>query len=156
MFQHLTASGNKAAANRRADILQMCENLGLFSQPTGKDNSQENQPEKHLQQEVVEEPSLQVANQQLGGSEHMSGLLIQQPQYQVEQMQPFYNSDEVFGTLLDHNNVISTVTNDRPLNNQVWDDTYDIYSCYHNDEFALTGAMETDWDELQRQIGRFQ
>ena len=155
LFDHLTASGNKAAANRHADILQMYENLGLFSQPAVLSQPQERrlgvEPQPELCPEVTPIPPFQ----QIVGPDTSSAEQVHIPQYQANSAQHFY-SNESFGTFLDHNNMMDAAPNDGSIDVSMWEGSYDIYSCYHNDEFALTGAMDTDWEELQRQMRRYQ
>ncbi|KAL2826097.1 hypothetical protein BDW59DRAFT_161222 [Aspergillus cavernicola] len=124
VLDQLSLHGNKASSNRRADILQMCDHLGISREqvahtapvePTSTSAVEHIQPNAHIAVPAMEQPI----------QDNTTPLNFSEPA-----LNWVNNIDEL---LLEQ-------------------DPHDFYSLYCNDGLPLAGTVETDWEALERQI----
>ncbi|KAL2821151.1 hypothetical protein BJX63DRAFT_379487 [Aspergillus granulosus] len=125
LLNHISFHGNKAARNRRTDILQMCHLLGISREQT-------------VLASHLEQPSIPAFDQVLEP---------EQPTVILNGVEPLPNNT----TPIDFSEPALQWVNDiDELLLQL--DPHDFYSLYCNDAFPLAGTVETDWEALERQI----
>jgi hypothetical protein len=124
LINHLSLNGNKAARNRRADIVQMCDHLGISK----------------------EGPVVESHQRQLPYDIHQDTEL-EQPTAHAREAEPLPDNT----TPIDFSEPALQWVNgiDELLLQQ---DPHDFYSLYCNDAFPLAGTVETDWEALEAQI----
>lgn len=145
IFQYLTDHGNRAASNRRADIEEMCAHLGVSLQPDrGKTPEQNYFVVEDSQNQEQAGPLTSAASSR----QDMHSGPITQPQAPInlDWYEPFA---QVFPEQIPYPMEDASMTE-----MSFGEGTHDIYSLYYNDDLALTGAVNTDWEELERQIVR--
>ncbi|KAL3460977.1 hypothetical protein BJX64DRAFT_278118 [Aspergillus heterothallicus] len=125
LLNHLSLHGNKAAHNRRADILQMCDQIGISQ-------------EHATLASRLEQPSISASDQ---------ATELEQPIVNLHPAELFPDNT----TPIDFSEPALHWVNDidELLLQQ---DPHDFYSLYCNDAFPLAGTVETDWEALERQI----
>ncbi|KAL5042077.1 hypothetical protein BDW71DRAFT_200866 [Aspergillus fruticulosus] len=124
LLNHLSLNGNKAARNRRADIVQMCDHLGI----------------------TREGPVLASHQGQLSYSMHQATELEQTtvPAREAETLPDNTTPIDFSEPALQWVHGIDELL--------LQQDPHDFYSLYCNDTFPLAGTVETDWEALEAQI----
>ncbi|KAL3486313.1 hypothetical protein BJX62DRAFT_228833 [Aspergillus germanicus] len=124
LLNHLSLNGNKAARNRRADIAQMCDHLGISKQGPVVASHQGQLPYDIHQAAELEQPTVSAR----GGEplpDNTTPIDFSEPA-----LQWVNGIDELL----------------------LQQDPHDFYSLYCNDAFPLAGTVETDWEALEAQI----
>ncbi|KAL2866660.1 fungal specific transcription factor domain-containing protein [Aspergillus lucknowensis] len=127
LLDHLSSHGNRAAPNRRADILQMCDHLGIAREQMAFSTHGERHPTRD-----PDKPP-----------EHV----------QVADIPTETGPPQDTTTPLDFTEPALQWVNDID-ELMLQQDPHDFYSLYYNDGFPLAGTVETDWEALERQIFR--
>lgn len=133
IFRHLKERGNKAAANREADIRQMCDHVGISLE--------------HITN----------AHQTTAGTSPVDNF----PGFRVNttSIRDLHDQQNAEGQYLMQDSLTPELLNsEHPLH---WVDDLvsgqnipDLYSVYYSDSLPITGTVETDWEALEREISR--
>ena len=127
LLDHLSLHGNRAACNRRADILQMCDHLGI----PREQGAVPLRPGQHAQSDIGNPMP----------REHLTAF-PSQTERTTDNTTPIYFSEPALQWVNDIDELL------------LQQDPHDFYSLYCNDGFPLAGTVETDWEALERQIFR--
>ncbi|KAL4874438.1 hypothetical protein BJY04DRAFT_225929 [Aspergillus karnatakaensis] len=125
LLDHLSSHGNKAAYNRRVDILQMCEHLGISREQN--DNNTQANPISACEPEgtsAIFNPPVGIA-----------------PPVQ-DSITPVDFSEPALQWVTEIDELL------------LQQDPHDFYSLYSNNGLPLVGTIETDWEALENQIYR--
>lgn len=145
VLHHLATAGNRAASKRRGDIEHMCDHLGVtFEDVPGFSNERAAEPGAPVETSVHPHddsgPTLERQLQAPSDGDVMSQL--ESPSFDWTQM-----STALFD---------QSVPPDYPQNWNMADVPFGEGICdlptFYLDDFALTGVVEADWEELSRQF----
>ncbi|KAL7908500.1 fungal-specific transcription factor domain-containing protein [Trichoderma velutinum] len=147
ILQHLVSQGNRAAGKRRSEIKQMCSHLGIqlndnlarpeSAQRTTGDSGQNKTGRDEPVQSIAERTQRHDARQD--GAPPISNST------------PEFDWDDIAATFFDHPQVSQPDRGAMSSNIMYANGVYD-QSGFLLDDFALTGAVDTDWLELGRQL----
>ncbi|KAJ9661442.1 hypothetical protein H2201_006473 [Coniosporium apollinis] len=148
IFHYLTQHGNRAASKRLADIEQMCDHLSIpLELSTAAGRSAPTEPHLNAVAEPHNGQREDTAARWPNGQEQapdMERLVPLEEPMSLDWYQPL---EPVFPQQIPYP-VEDTAIGD----NFFGEGTHDVYSLYYNNDLALTGAVESDWEELERHI----
>ncbi|OQU97036.1 Fungal Zn2-Cys6 binuclear cluster domain-containing protein [Cladophialophora immunda] len=168
IFDYLVANGNKAAENRRADVLQICACLGISTDQTTAtldgEKASSNRPGRT--DTAVSFPEVQArflpvsAGPVLATPTTYEGSGASRMRYRHSDADGERDGDLSSNTWnIDlsaepfPSQTAPGSMGDMGLNDFFQgENTHDLYSLYCNTGLTLTGVAETDWMELERQI----
>ncbi|KAL4871699.1 hypothetical protein BDV12DRAFT_18414 [Aspergillus spectabilis] len=126
LLHHLGSHGNKASHNRRDDIVQMCDHLGI-SREQADVATQAN-------------PNLTCEIEQPAGYDVSINSSTEPAQPMQDNTTPVDFSEPALQWVMDIDQLL------------LQQDPHDFYSLYSNNGLPLAGTVETDWETLERQI----
>lgn len=152
-LDYLRKHGNKVAEKRLNDLEQICQHLGIpisVESPSSLPNALVKQ--KHLTVEKLKSTSSEAAsasrtlNQAVSTDLSMPDASRLHPQWQQTPLSSQIPGDDVDSLQLSENMIFSSSDFDN----------FNDFNFDFGEEFFLTGADDTDWGELERQIANHQ
>lgn len=146
LLRLLVSRGNRAAAKRYVDIQQMCEVLGNPVTADGNRLSSGETSCQETRQELIGGLNQTVPDSDLGdgshGSIHDVSATVDVQEFDWGQASTVFFGHEP-SYQQDHTAILHEFTFGEARNDTIG---------FGDEDFALTGVIETDWEELSRQI----
>ena len=144
VLKYLTSRGNRAAAKRLADIEQICDQLGIsISDGSGQQDD--------IESMIAPWPDVSLATLVNEDSAERNGAVDEEPRIAPQHTAPSPEFDWAEASAAFFDNQPFSGQPDQAVA-PMWGSFGEGFSGFYFDEFALTGVVETDWEELSRQF----